>query len=95
MLQRNAGRRVLPHARAVDQVAGGQEAGHENYLVRNGELPAFAFATRRSPLPRFDQDIVIYNEDSDMHVHIPFAEALEASCIFEARRTARCLRARG
>ena len=32
-------------------------------------------------------DIVIYNEDSDMHVHIPFEEALKASCIFDDTAT--------
>ena len=31
----------------------------------------------------FYLDIVIYNEDSDMHTHISFEEALNASCIFE------------
>ena len=31
----------------------------------------------------FYLDIVIYNEDSDMHTHISFEEALNASCLFE------------
>ena len=33
----------------------------------------------------FYLDIVIYNEDSDMHTHISFEEALEASCLFEGK----------
>jgi hypothetical protein len=64
----------------------GKKEGHENYLVRRRRQTPRSrfFATRCSPpAPPQPQDIVIYNEDSDMHVHIPFAEALEASCIFE------------
>lgn len=64
----------------------GKKEGHENYLVRRRRQTPRSrfFATRCSPpAPPQPQDIVIYNEDSDMHVHIPFEEALKASCIFD------------
>ena len=50
----------------------------EFYRMR---APSIEFAS--DPKHAFYLDIVIYNEDSDMHTHISFEEALNASCIFE------------
>lgn len=52
----------------------------EFYRMR---APSIEFETDKKHA--FYLDIVIYNEDSDMHTHISFEEALEASCIFEGK----------
>ena len=64
-----------------------ENAKHKNYMVRArpqaaSSLPAARAASHLWPAPHPQpQDIVIYNEESDMHVHIAFKDAIEAACV--------------
>ena len=50
----------------------------EFYRMR---APSIAWDPNDNAKHKNYMDIIIYNEESDMHVHIPFAEALKAACI--------------